>query len=136
MAVTGAIGIALVEAPARQAKPIMMEHVETAVIISKYAKATANGAAIIASTKGLAALAKLNAPMTGIKPALLAANGKTPEQTQTMMPRTCNAGTLYATNHQISTIPQKQPLKTYALTPWTTTAMLKPTAATMTAMVP
>jgi hypothetical protein len=60
--------------------------------------------------------------MTGIKPALQAANGKTAEQMPTMMQKTCNAEILYATNPQMFMIQQGQQQKIHAQIPLTTTA--------------
>lgn len=63
-----------------------------------------------ASTKALAALAQLNVLVTAIKPVPQAANGKTPEQIQTMTGKIYNAATRYVITAQMFMTIQ-EPLK-------------------------
>ena len=72
--------------------------------------------------------------MIDTKPAVQAANGKTPEQMLTMMQKTCNAVIPYATIHQMFMIQQKLQLKMPAQMAWTMIATKRQTAMTAIAM--
>ena len=122
MVVIGATGIAPTKAHALPDKLKVEAAAATAELCRELVKAIVNGGVGIASTKALAPLAQHNAPATAIKYAHQAANGKTLEQMQTVMQKTCNAAIPYATLLQMSMIPQKRQQKTLALTLWTTIA--------------
>ena len=85
MVVIGVVGIVLDKAPARLGRLKMTAAAGIAGLCKELAKAIANGADIIASTKALVPPAQHNALATDIKLAQAAAAGVIPEQTQMVM---------------------------------------------------
>ena len=113
---------AIIQTAAQPAGITQAQVAEIAARSSNTAMDATGQAPINASTKDRAAQAQHNAQMTATKPALQAASGRMQEPTQTMMQKTCNAVTLFATNPQMYMIRQKQQVKTHARTLWTMTA--------------